>query len=611
MIDYRAQAEAFAEYLLSSPKGRIRRVGDDIRGRCVKPDHSDKNPSFSYNIPMDAWVCSCGGGKGSDLRQQLGWAWAGAGDNGNGGGTGLPAPSSRARTLVARYVYEDEQGRPLFRVNKYSPKRPCGFDQERWDEAQQKWIGGAGALEGVPRVLYRLPDLIMLDEKTPILIVEGEKDAETAWELGFPATTSPHGAGHWKDEYAEVFIGRPGLPIILPDADEQGERHVDQIVKCFTEKGIKHKVIKLPAPAKDLTEWVEAGGTKEQLEKILHAPPDFKKITGAAIQLAEEFLPHVEETVDYVLDPLATISCLTQLHGEPKSGKSCVAAYLAICAAKGVNPGGEEIETVSKAGCPVLFVTFEDGPRRLKRRIIDYMAGLGFGDCYPPNFHLWFKPDIDIGVAGGVATMMQALESTKARILVLDTISHMHRADENDASQMKIVMANLAKIARDANCAIMYLHHSAKATEGKSDIYRGRGSSAIVAAADVVLNWNNPVDDVTKCGFVSKDDESRSWMFHYIRTNDGVRWEIKPEEESKKTRNRMDCKKSTLESMKSIALSGTVEASGGSIAKIMADQGFSRSSTYKALAALVEEKQVSATPSGNGKATMYRVQIHV
>jgi hypothetical protein len=62
--------------------------------------------------------------------------------------------------------------------------------------------------------------------------------------------------------------------------------------------------------------------------------------------------------------------------------------------------------------------------------------------------------------------------------------------------------------------------------------------------------------------------------------------------------------------MKTIALTGTIESRGSDIAKIMADQGFSRSSTYKALAALVEEKQVSATPSGNGKATMYRVQIN-
>ena len=47
-----------------------------------------------------------------------------------------------------------------------------------------------------------------------MLIVEGEKDADALAELGYPATTSPMGAGKWKDSYADVFAG--GEVVILP-----------------------------------------------------------------------------------------------------------------------------------------------------------------------------------------------------------------------------------------------------------------------------------------------------------------------------------------------------------------------------------------------------------
>jgi hypothetical protein len=53
-------------------------------------------------------------------------------------------------------------------------------------------------------VLYRLPELLAARQKKPnitVLVPEGEKDVESARELGFVATCNPFGALKWKDEY--------------------------------------------------------------------------------------------------------------------------------------------------------------------------------------------------------------------------------------------------------------------------------------------------------------------------------------------------------------------------------------------------------------------------
>jgi len=53
--------------------------------------------------------------------------------------------------------------------------------------------------------------------------VEGEKDAETLWQWGLIATTSPMGANKtWRDSYTEALAGAHCR--IIPDQDPPGIR---------------------------------------------------------------------------------------------------------------------------------------------------------------------------------------------------------------------------------------------------------------------------------------------------------------------------------------------------------------------------------------------------
>lgn len=86
---------------------------------------------------------------------------------------------------VARYSYQDEHGVEIYQVRRHDPKtfRP-------WKIVDGKAIP---SLEGIPRLPYRLPELLRAEE---VWIVEGEKDADTLASLGIAATTRAGGSLH-------------------------------------------------------------------------------------------------------------------------------------------------------------------------------------------------------------------------------------------------------------------------------------------------------------------------------------------------------------------------------------------------------------------------------
>jgi putative DNA primase/helicase len=74
--------------------------------------------------------------------------------------------------------------------------------------------------------LYRLPDVLKAET---VYIVEGEKDTDRLWSLGIPATTNPHGAKKWREEYNQPLAGKQ--MVILPDNDKPGEQHTLQVAR--------------------------------------------------------------------------------------------------------------------------------------------------------------------------------------------------------------------------------------------------------------------------------------------------------------------------------------------------------------------------------------------
>jgi 5S rRNA maturation endonuclease (ribonuclease M5) len=87
---------------------------------------------------------------------------------------------------------------------------------------------GFGISKSCNTVLYRLPDVL---KASSVLVCEGEKDCETAREIGLLATCNVGGAGKWRDEYSESLRGK--RVFLVADADEPGRRHAQQVAKSL------------------------------------------------------------------------------------------------------------------------------------------------------------------------------------------------------------------------------------------------------------------------------------------------------------------------------------------------------------------------------------------
>jgi hypothetical protein len=176
--------------------------------------------------------------------------------------------SNKRRTLVAMYDYKDEQRLPIYQVVRFEPKE---FRQRR-PGGKLGWIWD---LDGVRRVLYRLPELLEAVSKGEvILVVEGEKDVAALVELGLAATCNSGGANNWQKDaqYNEPLRGAD--VVLIPDADEAGWKHVNLIGSILTGIAARIRVLMLP-DAKDAAEWIGKGGTREKLDELIGAAPDW------------------------------------------------------------------------------------------------------------------------------------------------------------------------------------------------------------------------------------------------------------------------------------------------------------------------------------------------
>lgn len=202
------------------------------------------------------------------------------GDCGCGQSHGLDAsrPVTRDQDLaarapiVARYQYRDEQGRELFEVVRRADK---SFAQRRRTTAGYEW-----GLGDVRRVLYRLPELLA-SSNSVVFVAEGEKDVGTLEALGLVATCNPGGAGKWKPDYSVHLRGRD--VIVLPDNDDVGRRHAEQVAASLSKHATRIKVLPLPGLPDhgDVTDWVAAGGTKEALLRLADGAPKWKPALAA------------------------------------------------------------------------------------------------------------------------------------------------------------------------------------------------------------------------------------------------------------------------------------------------------------------------------------------
>ncbi len=235
----------------------VERSGDGWTAHC--PAHEDNRNSLSINTGDDGrTLLHCHAGcEFGDMVQAMGLQASQL----------MPAKQSQQRSfnIVETYDYRNADGSLRYQVCRLDPK---DFRQ-RQPDGNGGWTWKIKGLQPVP---YRLPELLA-DRQSSVFIVEGEKDVDRLTKMGVVATCNSGGAGKWSSdaEYLEPFRDRE--VIILPDNDEPGIRHAEQVASILKEIAAEIRIVKLPGLAhkQDVSDWIDRGGNVETLCEIVNS----------------------------------------------------------------------------------------------------------------------------------------------------------------------------------------------------------------------------------------------------------------------------------------------------------------------------------------------------
>jgi DNA primase len=369
------------------------------------------------------------------------------------------------RSFAATYDYHDADGVLRFQKVRNLPGSKNRFFVRRPDGAA--WINDTKGVD--TNLLYRLPEVIeAIAQGHTILVVEGEKDADNLWRIGIPATCNAHGASEpdknpkWKIEHSEQLRGAD--IVVIPDHDPAGYAHAD--TACCLSLSIAKRVRKLelakhwPECPKggDISNWLEAKHTREQLDALIEQAPDYQRPNAAKRNRplsAKEIRAMKFEPIKAVV-PGIIVEGLSLLAGKPKVGKSWLLLHAALAVARGGF-------TLGDIHCPegdVLYCALEDNWGRLNKRLTKL---LGTQDTPERCYFLTELPRLN---DGGLVEIKNWIASAKhPRLVIIDTLAMVRTPPKHNQTAYAAdydAVKDLREFAAAHGVAVVLVHHLRK-----------------------------------------------------------------------------------------------------------------------------------------------------
>ncbi len=174
--------------------------------------------------------------------------------------------------------------------------------------------------------------------------------------------------------------------------------------------------------------------------------------------------------------------------GPPKACKSFFALDLAISVASG-SPCLDRFPI--DAPGPALVYFAEDSQPIVRSRVEALCRHRDIA-LSQLDLHIITAPSLRIDLEQDKRGLIEAIEQTKPRILLLDPFVRLHRLCENDAREMSGLLGFLRELQRRHNVAVALVHHASKryrsqpgfGLRGSGDIYAVGDSNAYLARRD-------------------------------------------------------------------------------------------------------------------------------
>ena len=268
----------------------------------------------------------------------------------------------------------------------------------------------------------------------------------------------------------------------------------------------------------DLFAHFEHGGDRQSALDTLARSTEARQITASPFvwRQGKDIRPRPWLIKPWLLK--GTVACVVAPGG---TGKSTFVTALALSVAT-----GRELldKYVIGGGQPVWVWNLEDDLDELSRSIQAAAAhhGLSEEDFAPRLF-------VDSALDGAVlctavedktgfrvyepvfSALTEELKRRGIKVLIVDPFISSHAVDENSNSKIDKIVKAWARVAKEADCAIILVHHTSKAGGQEVNANSARGASALVSAARSVLAINRmSPDEASRLGIPA--DQRRRYV---------------------------------------------------------------------------------------------------
>lgn len=405
--------------------------------------------------------------------------------------------------LVDTYEYRGPDGDLRYRVCRFvKDDGKKDFRQERFEDGQ--WIGGAGCMNGVELVPYRI-DEVQAETSSVVLVVEGEKDVNNLWVWGFVATCNPGGSsdGRWKPEFSQALAGRD--VIVLPDNDKPGREHAARVIKSLQETAARVRFLELPdLPEKgDASDWLannpQANLAAELEQAVLADDHVIERLAnGEAATVRACSFPALDLRLIAVQEPPGESWIIDRLFpggtagvfaGPGSAGKSYLELVKMICLSAGRTFLGFRCEPVNTLG-----YFSEDSMPRIWRRVKVIADELGVNlaeldgrltvvSTVSKRASL-FEADTNsssVNPTQWFDAVRKRCDLLRARYVSFDHVGRLWRINRNDPNQVFDAWSHLETWAHEIDGNVVMLAHPSK-----GDLRHGKGGPRVGGAIAMI-----------------------------------------------------------------------------------------------------------------------------
>lgn len=339
-----------------------------------------------------------------------------------------------------------------------------------------------------------------------ITLAEGEIDAMTLYQYGFPALSVPFGAGKGaKHKWLEYEFDRLAIfdeIFLCFDDDKEGHEAVADLV---TRLG-RHRCRIVKLPYKDPNECLQNGISYEQMAQYFAEastldPSELKQASILVEKVIEEFYPPEGSIIGYnppwqkaigkILFRPAELSIWTGINGHGKSQLI-----------------GQVMLSMMQQGARICVASLELRPQKLLMRLTRQAGGVDRpANGYIEAIHQWYNDKLWIFDLLGTAksdrlleVFLYARQKYGVDVFIIDSFLKLDIA-EDDYKAQKIFVERLCDFKNEHNCQVHLIVHPRKSADethspGKLDI---KGSGAVSDLADNCFSvWRNKTKEEAK-----------------------------------------------------------------------------------------------------------------